>query len=136
VISTRASGVAFAVRSRRQGPSAIVARVIASAAVIGAIICVSEPAAAQFTQQGPKLVGSGAVGGGQGSSVAVSADGNTAIVGGPGDNFEIGAVWVFTRSNGVGQQTGRHRSGWKGRARQFRRAFGRRQYRHHRRVGR
>lgn len=43
--------------------------------------------AAQFSQQGPKLVGTGAVGGAeQGISAFLSADGNTAIVGGPFDN--------------------------------------------------
>jgi hypothetical protein len=41
----------------------------------------------QFTQQGPKLVGSGyaATAPNQGTSVAISTDGNTIIVGGPGD---------------------------------------------------
>jgi hypothetical protein len=34
----------------------------------------------------------------QGSSVALSADGNTAIVGGFYDNTGAGAAWVFTRS--------------------------------------
>src|SRR6516165_9914971 len=34
----------------------------------------------------------------QGWSVALSADGNTAIWGGPGDNNTAGAAWVFTRS--------------------------------------
>ncbi|MGA8613148.1 MAG: hypothetical protein WB760_15900 [Xanthobacteraceae bacterium] len=59
-----------------------------------------------WTQQGSKLVGTGAVGGAwQGSSVALSADGNTAIVGGPDDN-RIGAAWVFTRSGGVWTQQG------------------------------
>jgi hypothetical protein len=70
-----------------------------------------------WTQQGKKLVGSGAVGNArQGSSVALSADGHTAIVGGPGDNpsdrsapFGVGAfgaAWVFTRSDGVWTQQG------------------------------
>jgi len=55
-----------------------------------------------WTQQGNKLVGSGAVGSArQGASVALSADGNTAIVGGSADNADSGAAWVFTRSNGV-----------------------------------
>ncbi|HXI54373.1 MAG TPA: hypothetical protein VNH84_22825, partial [Candidatus Saccharimonadales bacterium] len=51
--------------------------------------------AAGDTQQGSKLVGTGAVGTGnplQGSSVALSADGNTAAVGGINDNNAIGAV--------------------------------------------
>jgi hypothetical protein len=70
-----------------------------------------------WTQQGKKLVGSGAVGNArQGSSVALSADGNTAIVGGPGDKLSdrsalfgvgpFGAAWVFTRSDGVWTQQG------------------------------
>jgi antibiotic biosynthesis monooxygenase (ABM) superfamily enzyme len=58
-----------------------------------------------WTQQGNKLVGSGAVGSArQGASVALSADGNTAIVGGLADNRNTGAAWVFTRSNGVWTQ--------------------------------
>ena len=48
------------------------------------------------TRQGVKLVGSGAIGvANQGGSVALSSDGNTAIVGGPGDNQFAGGVWVF-----------------------------------------
>jgi hypothetical protein len=70
-----------------------------------------------WTQQGKKLVGTDAVGSArQGMSVALSADGNTAIVGGPGDNpwdrsvpFGLGAAgaaWVFTRTAGVWTQQG------------------------------
>ena len=52
-----------------------------------------------WSQQGTKLVGSGAVGAAQqGISVALSADGSTAIVGGSGDNSYAGAAWVFTAS--------------------------------------
>jgi hypothetical protein len=52
-----------------------------------------------WTQQGGKLVGAGAVGPAeQGSSVALSRDGTTAVVGGPNDNFGAGAAWVWTRS--------------------------------------
>ena len=62
---------------------------------------------AQFTQQGPKLVGTGAIGEAeQGGSVAVSADGNTAILGGNEDNHAAGAAWVFTRSSDVWTQQG------------------------------
>lgn len=62
---------------------------------------------ATWVQEG-KLVGTGAVGSGagQGEAVAISADGNTAIVGGPGDNEHLGAAWVFTRSGGVWAQQG------------------------------
>ena len=60
-----------------------------------------------WTQQGSKLVGSGAVGASdQGLSVALSADGNTALVGGDLDNGFVGAVWVWTRSGGVWTQQG------------------------------
>src|SRR5204863_1136229 len=60
-----------------------------------------------WTQQGNKLFGSGASGAAyQGRSVALSADGNTAVVGGPFDNLNTGAVWVFTRSNGTWAQQG------------------------------
>jgi hypothetical protein len=60
-----------------------------------------------WTQQGSKLVGTGAVGAaGQGEYGALSADGNTALVTGRGDNGSVGAVWVFTRSNGVWSQQG------------------------------
>ena len=64
-------------------------------------------ASAQFVQQGNKLVGAGAVGNTrQGFSVALSADGNTAIVGGDSDNGGVGAAWVYTRSNGSWSQQG------------------------------
>ena len=59
-----------------------------------------------WTQQGSKLVGNGASGYYQGTSVSLSADGNTAIVGGVGDNNFAGAVWVFTRSGGIWTQQG------------------------------
>ena len=69
-------------------------------AVLG-MLFLAHAAAAQFTQQGNKLAGSGAVETAyQGVSVAISADGSTAIVGGPGDSSYggAGAAWVFTRS--------------------------------------
>ena len=61
-----------------------------------------------WTQQGERLTGSGA--GGEeiniGSSVALSADGNTALIGDAGDSAAWGAAWVFTRSDGVWTQQG------------------------------
>ena len=58
-----------------------------------------------WTQQGSKLVGTGAAGAAnQGDSVALSADGNTAAIGGSGDNSGMGASWVFVRSGGVWTQ--------------------------------
>jgi hypothetical protein len=84
----------------------MVAAVVATSSLVGAI----QPATAQFTQQGAKLVGSGAIstsnGAAQGTSVAISADGNTVLVGGEGDDASSGAAWVFTRTNGVWSQQG------------------------------
>ncbi len=61
----------------------------------------------QFLQQGAKLVGAGGISAtDQGAAVAVSAHGNTAVVGGPDDNNAIGAVWVFTRTGGAWNQQG------------------------------
>jgi hypothetical protein len=63
--------------------------------------------ALNWVQQGSVLVGTGAAGPAyQGSSVSLSADGNTALVGGYGDNNFSGAAWVFTRSGGVWSQQG------------------------------
>jgi hypothetical protein len=60
-----------------------------------------------WSQQGNRLVGTGAIGGAQqGRSVAISADGNTVVVGGAFDNSELGAAWVYTRSGGVWSQQG------------------------------
>jgi hypothetical protein len=52
-----------------------------------------------WTHQGPKLTGGEESGAGHlGGSVALSADGNTALIGGPGDGGYAGAAWVFARS--------------------------------------
>jgi hypothetical protein len=61
-----------------------------------------------WTQQGNKLVGTGVVGSValQGASVGLSADGNTAIVGGYIDNSGTGAAWAYNRSNGIWTQQG------------------------------
>jgi uncharacterized protein (TIGR03437 family) len=70
-----------------------------------------------WTQQGGKLVGTGAVGAlgaEQGYSVALSGDGNTAIVGAPWDNtvntfdpnYGAGGAWVYKRSGGAWTQQG------------------------------
>ena len=57
--------------------------------------------------QQAKLVGTGAVGAAkQGTGVAISANGNTAVVGGPADNSNVGAVWVFTRNGTTWTQQG------------------------------
>ena len=57
--------------------------------------------------QQAKLVGTGAVGAAkQGTGVAISANGNTAVVGGPADNSSAGAAWVFTRNGTTWTQQG------------------------------
>ena len=38
--------------------------------------------------------------------MALSSDGNTALIGGPEDNREVGAAWVFTRSGSTWTQQG------------------------------
>ena len=56
---------------------------------------------------GPKLTASGETGAGDfGDSVALSSEGNTALIGGAGDNGGIGAAWVFTRSGSTWTQQG------------------------------
>src|ERR1039458_8104083 len=60
-------------------------------------------AMAQFIQQGGKLVGTG---GSQGGAVALSADGNTAIVTCYASQPVGGAAIVFTRAGGVWSQQG------------------------------
>ena len=63
-----------------------------------------------WTQQGPKLVGTGVVDGvssRQGRSVSLSWDGNTLAVGGSLDDDSLGATWIFTRAlNGTWIQQG------------------------------
>jgi FG-GAP repeat len=71
-----------------------------------------------WSQQGPKLVGdctgscSGPAGtgesgqGGFGESLALSSDGNTALIGAEVDTNSAGAAWVFIRSGSVWSQQG------------------------------
>lgn len=64
-----------------------------------------------WTQQGTKLSGSDYklgqfIGLSQGISVAISGDGNTVAIGDPNDNDFLGAVYIFTRSNGTWTQQG------------------------------
>ena len=83
---------------------AVVASALGCAAVIGS----TQSAAAQYAQQHPALVGIPPVGGcsgTQGDSVAVSADGNTLVLGDPayaqcGSSMSYtGAAYVFVRIN-------------------------------------
>lgn len=60
-----------------------------------------------WTQQGTKLVGTGATGTSQqGGACALSADGSVLAVGGNQDNSNIGATWIFTRTNTTWSQQG------------------------------
>lgn len=78
----------------------------------GAAFVYTRNASGVWSQQGPKLVGSGAQGAAQqGWSVALSADGNTALVHGGADNNYTGAIWIWTRSNGVWTQQGNKLAG-------------------------
>ena len=60
-----------------------------------------------WTQQGAKLVPTGYTGQPEfGYAVSISADGNTALIGGYEDNNFVGAAWIFTRTAGVWTQQG------------------------------
>jgi hypothetical protein len=60
-----------------------------------------------WTEQQKLPAGSGAdENAAQGQSVALSANGDTALVGGPGENEATGAAWVFTRSGGAWSEQG------------------------------
>jgi hypothetical protein len=73
---------------------------------VAGLLFFAQSSLARFTQQGPKLIGAGAAGPAQqGYSIALSADGNTAIIGGPADPV-TGAAWIFARSRGVWTQQG------------------------------
>jgi hypothetical protein len=82
-------------------------RTIVIALVAAATLLSPQSASAQFEQQGSKLIGIGAIGPAyQGWSVAISADGNTAVGGGNADDSGVGAAWVFTRSDNTWAQQG------------------------------
>jgi FG-GAP repeat len=100
--------------SRSQGRER--ARLLRAVFALGAIGLLSHvtSASAAYVQQGEKLVAEGEVGpANAGRSVALSADGNTALVGGLCDGYTrgsegpcTGAVWVFTRSGSKWSQQG------------------------------
>src|SRR4029079_5599424 len=59
-----------------------------------------------WTEQA-KLIATGNAGRASiGLSVALNNDGTTLVAGGPEDNTNIGAVWVFTRNGNVWTQQG------------------------------
>ncbi len=59
-----------------------------------------------WNQQGSMIVTKPIFGTRQGNSVALSADGNTLAIGGPGDGSDVGAVWILTRSGSTWRQQG------------------------------
>jgi hypothetical protein len=72
-------------------------------------VLLAAAASAQFTTLtlAQKTVGTLATGSAQqGTSVAISNDGNTAVIGGPQDSTGVGAVWVFVRTAGTWAQQG------------------------------
>ena len=73
--------------------------------IIFTLVLFASPLCAQFVIAGPRLIASDAVGqANQGAALAISADGNTAVIGAPQDNGGLGCAWVWTRSNGVWSQ--------------------------------
>ena len=108
-----------AVGNARQGHS-VALSADGKAAIVGGVADNSYTGAAWaytrsgdvWTQQGSKLVGTGAVGNAsQGHSVALSADGSTAVVGGPHDNSYTGAAWSYTRNGTAWTQQGNKLAG-------------------------
>jgi hypothetical protein len=71
-------------------------------------------ASASFVAQAP-LIASDQIGTSFiGSAVALSSDGKTALVGGPGDNGNVGAAWVFKRSGSTWTQQAKLTGGGEG----------------------
>jgi hypothetical protein len=65
-----------------------------------------------WSQDGPMLTPNDGTGGGFfGCSVALSSDGNTALLGGLGDSEFTGAAWVFTRATTTWEQQGKKLTG-------------------------
>jgi hypothetical protein len=65
-----------------------------------------------WSQEGPKLTGTSEIGEAEfGSSVAISADGTAALIGGRRDNGSTGAAWLFERSDAGWSQDGEKLTG-------------------------
>jgi hypothetical protein len=65
-----------------------------------------------WSQQGPKLTAAGELGEGQfGYVTALSADGNTALIGAPHDDDSVGSAWTFTRVGASWTQQGEQLAG-------------------------
>jgi hypothetical protein len=96
------SGQGFSVSVSSDGNTIVIGGPLDSS--VGGAAWVWIRSAGSWTEQG-KLVASGALGkAAQGSSVSLSADGNTLIVGGSGDNNYNGASWIWTRDAGTWTQ--------------------------------
>ena len=94
--ATGAAQQGAAVAISLDGNTAVVGGPTDNSNIGGAWIFVRNGSA--WTQQGNELIGTGATGAAkQGTSVAISGDGNTVLVGGPADNGTAGATWVFAR---------------------------------------
>jgi hypothetical protein len=86
-------------RSRADGCTAILGRPCDDSNTGAAWVFVRKDGV--WCQQGSKLVAPDGANAQQGYSVALSADGNTALIGGQMDNGAIGAAWLWTRTNGL-----------------------------------
>ena len=87
----------FAVAGRKPNPC--LSRILSFAPLVGAAWVYIRRTGAWYLL-GSKLVGAGAVGpAGQGVSVAISAGGDTAILGGRLDRGGVGAAWVFAATS-------------------------------------
>lgn len=100
---SRGSGARNMQSTAARRPRAMLAMLVAMALVVAASIAAvtagADAPVASFVPQGGKLIAAGESGAGRfGRSVALSADGMTAIVGAPHNRSYKGAVWVFTRS--------------------------------------
>jgi IPT/TIG domain len=98
-------GFGFAVALSSDGNTALIGGLDDKASVGAAWVFTRS--GSTWTQQGGKLTGGSEVGNGQfGASVALSAEGSTALIGGPSDSEQVGAAWVFTRSGSTWTQQG------------------------------
>jgi hypothetical protein len=67
-----------------------------------AFVRLGPPVNADYSQQGPELIVEfGPVEGTFGESLALSSDGDTAVIGSPGTNLGQGKAYVYTRSEGA-----------------------------------
>jgi hypothetical protein len=104
-------------QARQNGSNAVDAAPLADAPAGGSNVVVAAPLtaapltaaplAADPADRSSRLVAADAIGAGlQGYCVALSADGNTAFMGAPHDNADIGAARVYARIGGVWAQQG------------------------------